>query len=109
MAGPDNDNTTGDVVRLTQGEWERRAAVAEEAAALLAGAADRVLVISKNNKFGECVEGEGMHSALMSALHTIQETWTAQAAAAQIIATSCTSASETLTAADLESRSSFDF
>lgn len=102
MAGPDNDNTTGDVVRLTQGEWERRAAVAEEAAALLAGAAATMQDIASSNSFGDCVEGVGMHSALQDALANCATAVTRLSQSASATSASCLSASTSLTSADAD-------
>ena len=100
MAGPDNDNTTGDVVRLTQGEWERRAAVAEEAAALLAGAAQSLELVAKQNAFGDCVEGNGMHETMAEALAKFRSTVVSRAVEAAEISESCYGAAKSLQSAD---------
>jgi hypothetical protein len=70
----DGGTASGGIVKLTAGEWEKRAQVAADGAARLQNAARAIENTGLANHFGECVEGTGMHSALNTAL----QRWAAQ-------------------------------
>jgi hypothetical protein len=103
VTNPDGGTASGGTVKLTAGEWEKRAQVAADGAARLAAAAHTLAQIGTKNYFGDCIEGASMHGALTPVLQRWATDLARQADALSETAKACTAAAPVLAAADAQS------
>lgn len=77
------------VLRSERTQWERRAAVAGDAAESLGWARQELADVLRVNAFGKCVEGEAVYEGLKSAVRALGARLTEQEQAALLLARNC--------------------
>ncbi|RPA12228.1 hypothetical protein [Gordonia sp. OPL2] len=103
----DGGTASGGVVKLTAGEWEKRAQVAADGAARLAAASVSLSRVAAGNYFGECSEGTGMFEALAPVITTFRTQLERQAQELTGLAEKCVDAKHSLSDTDRLSQSDF--
>ncbi|ATD70964.1 hypothetical protein CNO18_12505 [Gordonia sp. 1D] len=88
------------LLRSERAQWERRAAVATDAAAELDMASKLLRGVAWNNYLGECTEGIGVYGALRSAVVSLREQVSHQADTAMALGNQCSTAASEIDDAD---------
>ncbi len=96
----DGGTASGGIVKLTAGEWEKRAQVAADGHSRLAVLAANLSSIGKMNHFGRCTEGESMFGALEPVLAKWASDLATQADRLHQLSEACQAAAAQLTNAD---------
>lgn len=99
----DGGTASGGIVKLTAGEWEKRAQVAADGAARLLAAARTIRATATSNHFGECEEGDSMYRALGPVIRAWQDQLTSQAQQLETLARNCANAGPKLGTSDAQS------
>lgn len=96
------------VLRSEQLEWERRAAVASDAAHHLATASITLGEVESTNYFGDCIEGLSFFNALTRALDQLSAQIDENLRTARGLASQCSKASQEISFTDEESALSIE-
>ncbi|MCR5976576.1 hypothetical protein GDN83_02190 [Gordonia jinghuaiqii] len=88
------------VLRSEHALWQRRAGVAAEVAAELARATRLLEGSARNNRFGDCIEGQQFTSSLRGALSSLSEQWRTLAINTDVLSDQCLVASSEIEHAD---------
>ncbi|MDV7175919.1 hypothetical protein R4144_21695 [Gordonia amicalis] len=90
------------LLRSERAQWERRAAVAADAAADLAKASSDLGNVGRANYLGDCVEGISVYDGLTAAVKSLKEVLFAQVELARDLGSQCEIAASTFESADRE-------
>ncbi|MDL9945938.1 hypothetical protein QSJ19_10110 [Gordonia sp. ABSL11-1] len=96
----DGGTASGGIVKLTAGEWEKRAQVAADGAARLAALTQALAGTVGSNHFGDCDEGTSMYEALRPIIETWVNQLHTQAVQLSTLSDACLRADETITSVD---------
>lgn len=94
---PHGEATT---LRSERALWDRRAAVAADAMTELDSAVSLIGSVNWVNYFGDCVEGQQFHKALLTAVASLREQLSDNADAASHLGRMCVLAGEAIDASD---------
>jgi hypothetical protein len=98
----------GYVLRSEQAQWERRAAVAGDAAAELMNAYMQMASVLEGNYLGQCVEGQDTYRALRAAIANVSRDVRLHAQLASELAARCRSAGDDIERVDAAGAGSFE-